>query len=393
VRLRCAFHTGQRFRVHVLFLVLVPTVAAAPAAWGAVATFDVAVQGENRQASAEIQNKAGVDYVSLTQVAERLGGSCRVRPTRVQVDLAGGTAWIGLNDTEVNASINQFRLRYPVLREGTDALIAVRDLGAFLENAFRATLEQTTLPDPPASAGTVASQDLDTPAETVLTNADASVSAGLRVSFDVIVVDPGHGGVDSGATGREYAEKELTLQFAKALAERLQTALGAAVILTRQDDIALSDEDRARVANTARENMHPADLFISLHAGASYSPAAHGFEVFYPTPGTDSGTGRPEGEGAAGGVRRRGYSLVSRDLAETVARTLSSASGAELRGVREVPARVLLSVRMPSLLIETGCLTNTAEESLLASDTYQTQVAEGIAAGLTEFLNAQGARP
>src|SRR5205814_10103555 len=90
----------------------------------------------------------------------------------------------------------------------------------------------------------------------------------------VIVIDPGHGGMDAGAKTSTVAEKDLTLVLARKLRSALQTRLGATVLLTRDSDIALDNEARSAVANNNQAN-----LFISLHAGYSSNKPESGFSV------------------------------------------------------------------------------------------------------------------
>src|SRR3954468_4009228 len=86
--------------------------------------------------------------------------------------------------------------------------------------------------------------------------APKTFTSGVRV----IMIDPGHGGIDAGASTTGALEKDITLAIARKLRTTLQSRLGATVLLTRDSDVALTNEARAAVANNNR-----ADLFISLH--------------------------------------------------------------------------------------------------------------------------------
>src|SRR5207249_901235 len=91
----------------------------------------------------------------------------------------------------------------------------------------------------------------------------------------VVVIDPGHGGMDTGAKSASMVEKDFTLVFARKLRTALQTRLGMTVLLTRDSDVALDNEARSAVANNNQAN-----LFISLHAGYSANKLDHGSSVF-----------------------------------------------------------------------------------------------------------------
>src|SRR5207249_185236 len=91
----------------------------------------------------------------------------------------------------------------------------------------------------------------------------------------VIVIDPGHGGTDSGISTTGALEKDLTLAIARKLRPILQSRLGATVLLTRDSDVPLNSEGRAAVANN-----NQADLFISLHIGYSANKGDLGSSIY-----------------------------------------------------------------------------------------------------------------
>src|SRR5262249_42576758 len=102
---------------------------------------------------------------------------------------------------------------------------------------------------------------------------DLAPAGGLRT----VIVDAGHGGADQGAKGPQGAvEKTVTLSVARRLKAVLEARLGLRVILSRDGDAALGLDERAAVGNNNK-----GDLFISLHANASFRPSTSGAEVFY----------------------------------------------------------------------------------------------------------------
>ncbi len=195
----------------------------------------------------------------------------------------------------------------------------------------------------------------------------------------VIVLDPGHGGNDAGATGAGgLVEKTVTLAVAQRLQILLLDAVPGQVLLTRNEDVDRTDAARVNYANTQE-----AGLFISLHTGASYSPAAHGIEAFYQGP-TGSDQGRARRDAASGEARRI---ADSRRLAEGIAQSLSLATNAANRGVHGVESRILRNVKCPAVLIELGCLTNPGDEARLSEEAYLDQLAQGLAADILEYID------
>lgn len=213
-----------------------------------------------------------------------------------------------------------------------------------------------------------------------------------------IVLDPGHGGEDLGTQGHGALEKELTLALALALQERLEEAFpGVEVRLTRTGDDYPTLDERAHLANAWQ-----ADVFISLHLNAAPNPLAEGIETFHLAPaGTAPGQIVPGQEefgparlfdpvgptGALGAalledLRRVGAHRGSVHLAHTLQQALLLATGAHDRGVRTGQFRVLRGLRMPGVVVELGFLSHAREGARLLDAEYQTQLLEGLVAGL-----------
>ncbi|WP_406678661.1 N-acetylmuramoyl-L-alanine amidase [Neomoorella carbonis] len=187
-----------------------------------------------------------------------------------------------------------------------------------------------------------------------------------------IVIDPGHGtdpeGPDPGAIGPTgVKEKDVNLAMAQKLAALLREA-GASVYLTRNGETSpYTLSGRAYYANDVG-----ADLFISIHSNASYSPSASGTSTyFYAPPGTALGQQREE--------RRR--------LATAIQTALVAAIGRKDLGVLEANFAVLRNTNMPSVLVETAFISNPTEEQLLNSPAFQARVAEGIFNGISAYFN------
>jgi N-acetylmuramoyl-L-alanine amidase len=215
-----------------------------------------------------------------------------------------------------------------------------------------------------------------------------------------VIVDPGHGGDDRGAEGPGgVLEKDVTLAVARRLAERLRAELGCRTVLTRTSDRAVSLPERTAVA--VRES---GDLFLSLHANASPSPSAAGYETFIVSAqASDAEAERlAEIENAAGGpgpsllptsfLQQTLQDLIhsesmeeSQRLAALVQEYLGAALRGPNRGVKQAPFWVLAGVEMPAVLIELGFMTNLSEGKQLADPVIQSRMAEAIADAVAAF--------
>ncbi len=215
----------------------------------------------------------------------------------------------------------------------------------------------------------------------------------------IVVIDPGHGGVDFGATGPTgAAEKEVVL----AISRRLRTLLvnaGYQVFLTRDHDQDLSLDDRAAVANN-----YKADVFISIHANASQYPEARGSEVYFlSAQASDAESHRvAQIEGATGaappGTGGGELGLILWDMAQVqhlaqssvlatrIDEQLGEVTSTEGRGVKQAPFRVLVGAAMPAVLVEVAFITNPAEEKLCTSEAFQGRVAAAVLRGVTRFF-------
>ncbi|MHC5613012.1 MAG: N-acetylmuramoyl-L-alanine amidase [Nostoc sp.] len=174
----------------------------------------------------------------------------------------------------------------------------------------------------------------------------------------VVIIDPGHGGKDSGALGLGGArEKDVILPIGKKLGEILQHN-GIQVILTRDSDYFVTLPGRVQLATRAN-----ADVFVSIHANSAGAsrPDVNGLEVYY----YDSGL----------------------DLARIVRSSILQSIGTlKDRGVRRARFYVLRKSSMPSILVETGYMTGREDMARLRTSAYQNQMAEAIARGVLQYL-------
>jgi N-acetylmuramoyl-L-alanine amidase len=219
-----------------------------------------------------------------------------------------------------------------------------------------------------------------------------------------IVVDAGHGGHDPGAIGRRgLREKDVTLDIARRVARELK-AEGFEVVLTRSGDRFLQLEERTALANTAR-----GDLFVSIHANANPRRNRSGIETYFLNVTDDRYAARlaarengadPDGEGSDDILKRIRSDLdavasagSSRALAELVQRELCRSVRSRFGDVRDLGVKsalfyVLLGARMPAVLVETGFISNAAEEKRLASPAYRAEVASAVTRAVRGFARA-----
>ncbi|MCF6265984.1 MAG: N-acetylmuramoyl-L-alanine amidase [Desulfuromusa sp.] len=215
----------------------------------------------------------------------------------------------------------------------------------------------------------------------------------------LIVVDAGHGGKDPGAIGpHNVYEKNVALKMAKELAKALRKQLGVKVLLTRSDDHYLKLQERTEYANQVG-----ADLFISLHANATANGKAYGVETYFLNLSKNN-------QAAEVAARENGTSLedvgnleaILFDLMANAKINESSRLAAEVQqslvaglsshysrikdlGVKQGPFHVLLGATMPSVLIESGFISNSREEKRLSSAAYQKRVAAAIVKGIKKY--------
>ncbi len=192
-------------------------------------------------------------------------------------------------------------------------------------------------------------------------NPSGTVSTPNRQGLGVIVVDPGHGGPDVGATRNGIYEKDITLEISKYLGGVLQQ-MGYSVIYTRTNDIDLDLEPRVQIAENAR-----ADAFVSVHVNSLdvNASSVSGIETYH----------------------ARG-STLGRELASYVHSQIIASTGALDRNIRGAGFYVIAKTSMPAILVETGYITNPAESSNLTSPNYQRRMAEAIAKGIDQFLKS-----
>jgi len=183
----------------------------------------------------------------------------------------------------------------------------------------------------------------------------------------VVVLDPGHGGSDPGARGRNLVEKEITLDIADRLQNKL-TEDGFTVIMTRTSDRdvlgyhgSAKAELQSRVDVAEQSN---AAMFISLHINSSFASWPHGIQTHW-------------------------YKGVDLPLANSIERAVGASSGFTDRGILRDRFYVLHHSTMPSVLVEMGFISNSGDENLLSRPDERERLAEALAQGVVEYTQSE----
>ncbi|MEH7349760.1 N-acetylmuramoyl-L-alanine amidase family protein [Gottfriedia acidiceleris] len=174
-----------------------------------------------------------------------------------------------------------------------------------------------------------------------------------------IVIDAGHGGIDIGASGQNGTnEKDVTLTMAKNIQNELENRTDAKVILTRNDDVKISLEDRVEIAEESN-----ADLFVSIHFDAFFTNEVEGITTYY-----------------------------NKIVDEPIARLMhdhifTNGLDARDRGVSFGDYYVLRENPRPSILLELGYISNSTDEARMNSEEFQTKTTNSIVDGMVDYLN------
>ena len=195
-----------------------------------------------------------------------------------------------------------------------------------------------------------------------------------------IVLDPGHGGKDTGAIGAgDLYEKEVVLDISKRVKAGL-TRFGFEVFLTRTGDQYLTLKERAEYAARVK-----ADLFLSIHADGAVTTAAQGVQTFVSTCAGYESSNTNGGGGTLTTNPNNRFDRANAVLGYAIQSNLLKMSGRSDRGVRRARFSVIKNAPAPAALIECGFLTHREEGRLLGSVTYRKAVAVGIVNGVRAY--------
>ena len=268
---------------------------------------------------------------------------------------------------------------------------------------LRAATESETHKNPVESKETSTAEAAAQPAPPTRAGAETLTRA-LGLKIGRIVIDPGHGGHDTGTIGPTgLEEKNVVLDVALRLRKLLEQNTGCEVIMTRSDDTFIPLEERTAIANEKA-----ADLFISIHANASRDETARGIETYYL-----NFTSSPDALDVAARENASSQEAVHQlqDLIKKIALTekieesqdfarevqheiytrVTKVSGAQRdRGIKKAPFVVLIGANMPSILAEISFLTNPRDEHLLARSDYRQKIAYALYQGIVGYVKNLG---
>jgi N-acetylmuramoyl-L-alanine amidase len=289
----------------------------------------------------------GREYLTVDNVAQFYGLPTGVAPIekRIRLDNGKNSLEIQLDSREILINGVRNWLCFPVAERDGQYLVSRVDLAKTLEPQLRPQM---------------------------ITNLG---------QFKTVILDPGHGGYDKGATSSYGCEKDFALDVARNIKPLLE-AKGLNVKMTRDSDIFVPLELRARIANAAKDS-----IFVSLHFNATdANPSAQGFEIFSLTP-----RGAPSTADDALALRFMNMQAGSPVDAPSLALSMSvyhSVVGhfSEVdRGIKRARFAVLRLTKIPAILVEGGFLTERGESRLIAQSTWRAKLAQSIATGIINY--------
>jgi N-acetylmuramoyl-L-alanine amidase len=249
-------------------------------------------------------------------------------------------------------------------------------------------------PPPPTTPTPAPGLPTLTPGAAAPALGDPRESVGVRT----VVLDPGHGGDANGTEGPGGTlEKTVTLAVSRRVKALIEGRLGLRVIMTRDDDRTLDQDQRAAIANN-----NQADLFVSIHANAAVRPAVKGAEVYYLSVDRADLEARRRAETPSAALPQlgggtRAIELILWEAAQArhleqsarLATLFEASLRARLemspRPLQQAPFRVLVGANMPAVLVEIGYLSNPDEEKALGSGAHQDKVAAAIFDAISRY--------
>jgi N-acetylmuramoyl-L-alanine amidase len=293
-----------------------------------------------------IVRQNGRDYVTFSNVAHfyqfpeytRVSHTVSLRRERTGIRAQAGTSDLYINGV-------RFFTDFPILSSTTDDLISAMDVSKIIEPIIR--------PNRVKNAHKI----------------------------ETVILDPGHGGVDSGAINRWGSEKSFALDVAQAARLELMHA-GYKVEMTRTSDRSLALEDRVSFAN-----RFPNSVFVSIHFNTSGN--AEGLESYALAPsGVASNAANEVSVADTRWCAGNGQDEQNIALAAAVHATVLSRLNMFDRGVKHSRFHVLRNVHVPALLIECGFLSNVSEGQRIATSFFRQQVGASIAQGIQNYDSA-----
>ena len=200
-----------------------------------------------------------------------------------------------------------------------------------------------------------------------------------RDLFPLVVLDPGHGGHDSGAMCGEMLEKDLTLDVAQRVDRRLRAA-GLSTLMTRAGDNYISLAERAAMTNRVRDCV-----LVSIHFNDADKPVSTGIETYYAERQTGGGTLLASWLPFLQRISADTPNLESQSLAGFIQDALVNRTQAVNRGTKTQQFFVLANVRHPAVLVEGGFISNKDDATKLGNAAYREEIAAAMSEGILHY--------
>ncbi len=300
----------------------------------------------------EVVKVDGRDYVT-TRSMQKFYGFADHRREGKKVILESKKVLMTLTLKEQTCVMNgvKFVFSHPVIEKGDLALVSLMDLAKLIDPVLR--------PHFIKRAG----------------------------EFRTVILDPGHGGKDSGATNKIGKEKVYNMALARRLKMKLE-AMGYRVIMTRDRDIFLSLDQRVKIANAVKE---PA-IFISIHFNSGARQEASGIETFTLSPPGVAHYGaqvKPsDAKVRQGNFQDSANIALATSVHGSILRRLSNHTFD--RGIKRARFNVLSGVKHPAILLEGGFLSHPVEAKLIHTPAYQEALALGVVEAIVRYRVAVG---
>jgi len=286
------------------------------------------------------------------------------------------------------------------LRHWLWGLLLIAGMAYLATPASVVSIGKASSPSAPAPAPVVTSVRAAGEPDVIVSRPQPLNREVFPLSLKRIVIDPGHGGVQTGAVAESgLTEKEVTLDVALRL-RRLLTDAPFEVLLTRDSDKTLALEKRVDFANS-----NSADLFVSIHVNWMEPRTIRGPETFFVGPTDDPLTMKlvsmenRDSKHSFADLRQaldKIYIDARRNESRTLAKTIQGQlygflkqgnAALENRGVKTAPFAVLMGTQMPAILVEVSCLSNSDEVKLLTNGEYREKIALALLEGIRSYAN------
>ena len=194
----------------------------------------------------------------------------------------------------------------------------------------------------------------------------------------VVVIDPAHGGEDTGCIGIDkVVEKDITLAMAKRLKQELNSSGTCRVVLTREGDETLSVEQRKKIIT----DFKPAAV-VSIHANAGFGKTATGFELYYPGLGAKP-SDRAKGKTEASEVKTLNDTVK---LAHLIRKSLDALYPKQGRGLREADVVLLEGLKVPAVVVQIGFLTTPQDKKKVSDEKTRGSIARAMAQAVEAYF-------